>query len=95
MIGLPFQHMEKEIILPLSAPGIAIGSIFVVTLVMGEFATMRLMSGGKSSSVGYLIKNQIDSLQYPMAAANAIILLLLALLIVALILRTVDIRKQL
>jgi putative spermidine/putrescine transport system permease protein len=90
----PFQ-IQREIILPLSAPGIAIGSIFVVTLVMGEFATMRLMSGGKSSSVGYLIKNQIDSLQYPMAAANAVVLLLLALLIVSLILRTVDIRKQL
>jgi putative spermidine/putrescine transport system permease protein len=90
----PFQ-IQREVILPLSAPGIAIGSIFVVTLVMGEFATMRLMSGGKSSSVGYLIKNQIDSLQYPMAAANAVVLLLLALLIVSLILRTVDIRKQL
>lgn len=94
-LGSSGFQIQKEIIVPLSAPGIAIGSIFVVTLVMGEFATMRLMSGGKSSSVGYLIKNQIDSLQYPMAAANAIVLLLLALLIVALILRTVDIRKQL
>lgn len=94
-LGSSPAQIQREIILPLSAPGIAIGSIFVVTLVMGEFATMRLMSGGKSSSVGYLIKNQIDSLQYPMAAANAIVLLLLALLIVATILRTVDIRKQL
>jgi len=90
----PFQ-IQKEVILPLAAPGIAIGSIFVVTLVMGEFATMRLMSGGKSSSVGYLIKNQIDSLQYPLAAANAVVLLILTLLIVFGILRTVDIRKQL
>ena len=94
-LGSSGWQIQKEIILPLSAPGIAIGSIFVITLVMGEFATMRLMSGGKSSSVGYLIKNQIDSLQYPMAAANAIVLLVLALIIVALILRTVDIRKQL
>lgn len=90
----PFQ-IQQEIILPLAAPGIAIGSIFVVTLVMGEFATMRIMSGGKSSSVGYLIKNQIDSLQYPLAAANAVVLLLITLLIVYGILRTVDIRKQL
>ncbi|MBW4694979.1 MAG: ABC transporter permease [Lyngbya sp. HA4199-MV5] len=90
----PFQ-IQKEIILPLSAPGIAIGSIFVVTLVMGEFATMRIMSGGKSSSVGYLIKNQLDSLQYPMAAANAVVLLIIALIIVFSILRVVDIRKEL
>jgi putative spermidine/putrescine transport system permease protein len=90
----PFQ-IQKEIILPLSASGIAIGSIFVVTLVMGEFATMRIMSGGKSSSVGYLIKNQLDSLQYPLAAANAVVLLIITLMIVFAILRAVDIRKEL
>lgn len=94
-LGASGLDIQRQIILPLSAPGIAIGSIFVITLVMGEFATMRLMSGGKTSSVGYLIKNQIDSLQYPLAAANAVVLLLLALLIVFTILRTVDIRKQL
>jgi putative spermidine/putrescine transport system permease protein len=88
-------QIQKEVILPLSASGIAIGSIFIITLVMGEFATMRLMSGGKSSSVGYLIKNQLDSLQYPMAAANAVVLLGITLLIVFSILRIVDIRKQL
>lgn len=90
----PIQ-IQKEIILPLAAPGIAIGSIFVVTLVMGEFATMRIMSGGKSSSVGYLIKNQLDSLQYPLAAANAVVLLIITLTIVFAILRAVDIRKEL
>ncbi len=90
----PFQ-VQKEIILPLAAPGIAIGSIFVVTLIMGEFATVRLMSGGQASSVGYLIKNQIGSLQYPLAAANAMILLVITLLLVFAILRIVDIRKEL
>ncbi len=94
-LGASTFAIQKRIILPLAAPGIAIGSIFVVTLVMGEFATMQVMSGGKSSSVGYLIKNEIDSLQYPMAAANAIVLLALTLLIVFAILRVVDIRKQL
>ena len=88
-------QIQKEVILPLSASGIAIGSIFVVTLVMGEFATVRLMSGGQASSVGYLIKNQIGSLQYPLAAANAVILLMITLLLVFGILRAVDIRKEL
>lgn len=93
-LGASGFQIQKNVILPLAAPGIAIGSIFIITLVMGEFATMRLMSGGKTSSVSYLIKNQIDSLQYPLAAANAVVLLLLALLIVFAILRTVDIREQ-
>ena len=85
----------KEIILPLTAPGIAIGSIFVVTLTMGEYVTVRLMGGGQSASVGKLISTQIGSLQYPLAAANAVVLLLVTLVFVTGILRVVDIRKEL
>lgn len=94
-LGASAFQIQKEVVLPLSASGIAIGSIFIVTLVMGEFATVRLMSGGQASSVGYLIKNQIGSLQYPLAAANAVVLLIVTLLIVFGILRAVDIRKEL
>ena len=94
-LGASNYNIFKEIILPLSAPGIAIGSIFVVTLVMGEFLTVRWMGGGQASSVGYLISNQIGSLQYPLAAANAVILLLVTLIFVFAIMRTVNIRKEL
>ena len=85
----------KEVIFPLSAPGIAIGSIFIVTLVMGEFVTVRLMGGGQAASIGKLIQTQIGSLQYPLAAANAMVLLTVTLLVVISILRLVDIRKEL
>jgi putative spermidine/putrescine transport system permease protein len=84
-----------NVIIPLCKPGIAIGSIFVLTLVMGDFITVRLMSGGQSASVGLMIANQISLLQYPAAAANAVVLLALVLLMVAAILRVVDIRKEL
>ena len=84
-----------NVIIPLAKPGIAIGSIFVVTLVMGEFITVRFMSGGQSASVGLMMSNQISLLQYPAAAANAVILLITVLFIVAAILRVVDIRKEL
>jgi len=84
-----------NVIVPLAKPGIAIGSIFVVTLVMGEFITVRFMSGGQSASVGLMMANQISLLQYPAAAANAVVLLLTVLIIVAAILRIVDIRKEL
>lgn len=85
----------REVILPLSAPGISIGTIFVVTLVMGEFMTVRLMGGGQSASVGKLISTQIGSLQYPLAAANAVILLIVTLILVLGILRVVNIRNEL
>ena len=85
----------KEVILPLSAPGIAIGSIFIVTLVMGEFVTVRLMGGGQAASIGKLIQTQIGSLQYPLAAANAIVLLTVTMLLVVSILCVVNIRREL
>jgi putative spermidine/putrescine transport system permease protein len=84
-----------NVILPLSQTGIAIGSIFVISLVMGDFITVRLMSGGQSASVGLMMANSIGLLQYPAAAANAVLLLILVLSLIAGIVRTVDIRREL
>jgi putative spermidine/putrescine transport system permease protein len=89
-----FQILTN-VIIPLSKPGVMIGSIFVVTLVMGDFITVRFMSGGQSASVGRVISNEIGLLQYPAAASSAIVLLLTVLLIIAAMLRAVDIRKEL
>ena len=83
------------VIVPLCKPGIAIGSIFIVTIVMGDFVTVRLMSGGQSASVGLMMLNAMSLLQYPAAAANAVVLLLLVLFTVAAMMRLVDIRKEL
>jgi len=83
------------VILPLAKPGMAIGTIFVVTLVMADFSTVQVMSGGQSASVALMMKNQMSLLQYPAAAANAVVLLVLVLLMVSGILRIVDIRKEL
>ena len=85
----------REVIIPLCKPGIAIGSIFVVTIVMGDFVTVRLMSGGQSASVGLMMLNAMSLLQYPAAAANAVVLLILVMLTVAAMMRVVDIRKEL
>ncbi|MDB5585049.1 MAG: transporter permease [Devosia sp.] len=84
-----------NVILPLAKPGIAIGTIFVVTLVMADFSTVQVMSGGQSASVALMMRNQMSLLQYPAAAANAIVLLVVVLFMVAGILRIVDIRKEL
>ncbi len=84
-----------NVIIPLCKPGIAIGSIFVVTIVMGDFVTVRMMSGGQSASVSLMMMNAMSLLQYPAAAANAVILLLLVLFTVAAMMRMVDIRKEL
>ncbi|MCA1406637.1 ABC transporter permease [Ensifer sp. IC3342] len=93
--GATGSQILWNVILPLAKPGMAIGSIFVVTLVMADFSTVQVMSGGQSASVALMMKNQMSLLQYPAAAANAVVLLIVVLLMVAAILRVVDIRKEL
>lgn len=84
-----------HVVLPLCKTGLTIGSVFVVTLVMGDFITVKMMSGGLSASVGVLIQNEIGLLQYPAAAADAVILLLTVLILLSLLFRMVDIKKEL
>ena len=85
----------RHVIIPLTKPGIMIGTIFVVALVMGDFITVRFMSGSQSANVGRMIQNDIGLLQYPSAAATAVILLVTVLLLIGTLLRFVDIRKEL
>ena len=85
----------REIVLPLSKSGIALGSIFVVTQVMGDFSVVKIMSGGQSASVVSALQNEIAALQYPPAAASAVTLVIVVMLMVAGILRVVDVRKEL
>ena len=84
-----------NIIIPLCRPGIAIGTIFVVSLVMGDFVTVQAMSGGQSASVGVAMNHKRALLQYPAAAADAVILLLLVLIMVAFLMRSINLRKEL
>lgn len=84
-----------NVVLPLSKTGIALGALFVVTLVMGDFFVVTVMSGGLSGSATSGIFNDLQFLNYPRAAANAVILLIIVLLIAIAIFRLVDVRKEL
>jgi putative spermidine/putrescine transport system permease protein len=84
----------RLIIIPMSKSGVALGSIFVVAIVMGDFFVTKVMSGGGSASVVGAFYEDIGVLQYPSAAASAVILTLVLMVSVALILRTVDIRRE-
>jgi putative spermidine/putrescine transport system permease protein len=83
------------VILPLSKSGIAIGSIFVIAMVMGDFVTVDVLGGGQVASVGKQIATQLSYLQFPPAAANAIVLLLAVIAMIAILVSVVDIRKEL
>ena len=84
-----------HVIVPLCRSGIIIGSIFVITIVMGDFVTIGVMGGQQIASVGKMIQVQANYLQFPLAAANAVILLSVVLMIIWALTRMVDIRKEL
>jgi putative spermidine/putrescine transport system permease protein len=84
-----------NVVLPLSKTGIALGAVFVVTLVMGDFFVVAVMSGGLSGSATSGIFNDLQFLNYPRAAASAVILVVIVLMIAAAIFRLVDVRQEL
>ncbi|MEK8026474.1 ABC transporter permease [Pseudaquabacterium rugosum] len=84
-----------QVVVPLSRTGIVIGSIFVITIVMGDFVTIGVMGGQQIASVGKMIQVQTSYLQFPLAAANAVILLAVVMMIIWALTRLVDLRKEL
>jgi putative spermidine/putrescine transport system permease protein len=84
-----------HVIIPLCKPGIAIGSIFVLAIVMGDFVTVNVLGGGQIASVGKAIATELSYLQFPPAAANAMVLLVVVILMIVALMRIVDIRKEL
>ena len=90
----PFQ-IFREIIGPMSLPGVAIGMIFIFVMLMGEFASAVVVYGGKISTTGTVILNYYAIANYPFAAVNALMLMLAMMIGVFIIFRIVDIRKEL
>ncbi len=94
-LGASGRQSLWHVIIPLTKPGIAIGTIFILTIVMGDFVTVSVMSGGQRASVALMMVNAMSLLQYPAAAANAVVLLAIVLGIVGALVRIVDIREEL
>jgi len=93
--GASTMQILTNVIIPLSRPGIIIGSIFVITIVMGDFLTIGVMGGQQIPSVGKIINVEMTYLQFPAAAANAVILIMTTLMIIFAMTKLVDIRKEL
>ena len=93
--GASTWQMLTNVIIPLCRPGIIIGSIFVVTIVMGDFLTIGVMGGQQIASVGKIINVEMQYLQFPAAAANAVILIFTTLMIIFGMTRIIDVRKEL
>jgi putative spermidine/putrescine transport system permease protein len=84
-----------NVVIPLSKTGIALGSILVFTQVMGDYFVVRQMSGGQSASIVSMLSTEIQAMQYPPASANAMVLVVFVACLVAMMMRVVDVRKEL
>jgi putative spermidine/putrescine transport system permease protein len=85
----------KEVILPQTMPGIAIGSIFIFVLTMGEYGTVQVIGQGAVSSVGTFIQQQVLGIQYPQGAASAVLLVFALIVGVFVITRFANLREEL
>jgi spermidine/putrescine transport system permease protein len=71
-----------RITLPLTAPGVAAGAVFVFVLSIGNFVTPDLLGGGKLQMVGNLIYDQfLTARDWPFGSALSVILIAVMLLL--------------
>lgn len=94
-LGASFWKTFRAVILPQAMPGIAIGSIFVFVLTMGDYGTTRIVGGGQVASVGTIVQNYVVGIQFPIAAASAVFLVLAMVASVFLLLRFSKLREEL
>lgn len=94
-LGAGWGRILRTVILPLSLPGIVVGAIFVSVMVLGEFATPAALSGRKVNLLGNIIVTQVGSLKWAFAAVVGVVLTAIMAVVVAGLLRFVDLRREL
>ena len=93
-LGAGFGRIFFKIILPLSLPGVIVGSIFVSVMVLGEFATAASLSGRKVNLLGNIIVSQVGSLKWAFASVAGVILTIIIAAVITVLLRVVNLRKE-
>jgi ABC-type spermidine/putrescine transport system permease subunit I len=78
----PFSTF-REIVLPLSMPGVLAGVLLVFVLSLGFYITPALVGGPRDMTISMLIAQQVDQLNWPYAACLSATLLATTLAIMA------------
>ncbi len=73
----------RQVVLPLSMPGVAAGVLLVFVLSLGFYVTPALVGGPRDTTLSMLIAEQVDQLAWPYAAALSATLLAATLVIIA------------
>ena len=73
----------RQVIFPLSIPGVAAGALLVFVLSLGFYITPAMLGGPRDITLSMLIANQVDQLNWAYAACLSVVLLATALAIIA------------
>ncbi|MDG5778152.1 ABC transporter permease [Haloarculaceae archaeon H-GB1-1] len=93
-LGANKLTMFRKILLPLSMPGIIIGSLFVFVLSLGADVEAQILGGGSVFTMASNINYSFGySQNWPLGSAQAVGLLLITLVAGVIILRTIDLRE--
>lgn len=83
----------RRILLPLSMPGVAAGSILVFTLALGFYITPSLVGGPGDKMISMLISDEVGLLNWPLAGAMSVVLLVVTLVIFGVFTRVLRVDK--
>ncbi|MGC1409531.1 MAG: ABC transporter permease [Acetobacteraceae bacterium] len=82
-LGAPPWRVFLHVVLPLSLPGVAAGTLLVFVLSLGFYITPALVGGPRDLMLSMLIAQQVDLLNWPYAACLSAALLAVTLLLIA------------
>jgi ABC-type spermidine/putrescine transport system permease subunit I len=85
----------RQVVLPLSLPGVVAGMLLVFVLSLGFYITPALVGGPRDTMLAMLIAQQVDLLNWPYAAALSTALLVAALALIGITLRLPALRQAL
>jgi putative spermidine/putrescine transport system permease protein len=83
----------RQVVLPLSRPGVAAGVTLVFTLATGFYITPVLVGASSDVMMSMLIDDQVDQLAWPQASAMSAALLALVLVVVLVVSRLIGGRR--
>jgi ABC-type spermidine/putrescine transport system permease subunit I len=78
----PWQAF-RQVVLPLSMPGVAAGVLLVFVLALGFYITPAMIGGPREITLSMLIAQQVDQLNWAYAATLSAVLLATALALIA------------
>jgi ABC-type spermidine/putrescine transport system permease subunit I len=94
-LGATPARVFRQVILPLSMPGVAAGVLLVFVLSLGFYITPMLVGGPRDMLLSMLIAQQVDLINWPYAACLSTTLLAVTLVMLAAFQRLPGVRNVL